>query len=207
LELRPRRQPITSGTRHHYRIETPAEVKSKEMVKVGKVLDNVIGDTYTGVVGSKHTSRDVAIKQESSLILYDLNMLGASKPRTMTVALKLNLAKESKVDLTTRLKQAQKSEAGPGEKNNFENESMCLVTKKPIWDKRLKSYSLNFYGRSRLPSTKSFQLVSWHSNPDDVLVQFAKFDKNKFTLDVGPVTPLQAFQIALSSVDRKLAID
>lgn len=70
-------------------------------------------------------------------------------------------------------------------------------------------YRLNFHGRVSVPSVKNFQLVERprgappHADAQicdaRVLLQFGKVDAHKFHLDFrAPVTPLQAFALALA---------
>jgi len=85
--------------------------------------------------------------------------------------------------------------------------------KQPYWLEAINAHSLDFNGRVTVPSNKNFQLelqgqAGYH---DNVALQFGKvFDDDKnvsiYTLDFSwPFSPLQAFGIALSSCDRKLA--
>jgi len=82
-----------------------------------------------------------------------------------------------------------------------------LMNKPPNWSDEVGAYVLNFNGRVTMASVKNFQLVS----PDDletVVVQFGRVGKDLFTLDFRfPLSPLQAFGIALSSFDYKIACE
>ena len=66
---------------------------------------------------------------------------------------------------------------------------------------------LNFSGRVTHASVKNFQLVS----PDDhdtVVLQFGRTGKDGFSMDYQwPLSPLQAFSIACSACDSKLACE
>ena len=68
-----------------------------------------------------------------------------------------------------------------------------------------KSYYLNFIQRSIKSSVKNFQLVD-KNNIDNILLQFGESKKeNEYILDFQfPLTPIQAFGIALSSIQNKL---
>lgn len=79
-----------------------------------------------------------------------------------------------------------------------------LKSKEPVWNKRLKHYVLNFNGRARIPSIKNFQLID-PEKPDYIMMQYGKMNKDVFSLDVRfPLSPLQAFGLAIASVDDKL---
>jgi len=82
-----------------------------------------------------------------------------------------------------------------------------MVNKPPKWNNEVGAYVLNFGGRVTMASVKNFQLVS----PDDietVLLQFGRNDKERFSMDYQwPLCPLQAFAVALSSFDYKLACE
>jgi tubby and related proteins len=87
---------------------------------------------------------------------------------------------------------------------------MEFHNKKPRFDATHGGHVLNFKGRVTESSVKNFQLtcISLESEEDreDVLLQFGKVAKNKFTLDFSwPLSPLQAFGICIASLDGKLA--
>jgi tubby-related protein 1 len=70
-----------------------------------------------------------------------------------------------------------------------------------------QAYVLNFHGRVTQASVKNFQLV--HSADEGyIVVQFGRVSEDVFTLDYKyPVCAVQAFAIALSSFDSKLACE
>ena len=86
-----------------------------------------------------------------------------------------------------------------------------LVNKKPKWDDAHGGHVLNFQGRVTESSVKNFQLCpvdfpsssgSSSDNPapvlnDDVVLQFGRVEKHKFTLDVRyPMSPMQVSNVA-----------
>ncbi|CAD8078559.1 unnamed protein product [Paramecium primaurelia] len=84
--------------------------------------------------------------------------------------------------------------------NNFDN-VIELVNRKPQWIASYKSYGLNFYGRIFKSSIKNFILTQRGS--DIPVLLFGKNDR-EFVLDFSyQLTPVQAFCIALSSMDHK----
>ena len=86
------------------------------------------------------------------------------------------------------------------------NNLLSLVNKKPKWDDAHGGHVLNFQGRVTESSVKNFQLcpVNTLSSSgsgsssgstvvnDDVVLQFGRVAKHKFTLDVRfPMSPMQ----------------
>ncbi|GMF44853.1 unnamed protein product [Phytophthora fragariaefolia] len=74
--------------------------------------------------------------------------------------------------------------------------------KEPVFENGF--YRLNFNGRVSVPSVKNFQLVragagEIPNNERPIFLQFGKVDDKKFHLDFrAPITPIQAFAIALA---------
>uniref|UniRef100_A0A5S6QFN8 Tubby-like protein n=1 Tax=Trichuris muris TaxID=70415 RepID=A0A5S6QFN8_TRIMR len=70
-----------------------------------------------------------------------------------------------------------------------------------------QSYILNFHGRVTQASVKNFQIIH-KNNPEYVIMQFGRISENIFSMDYSyPLCALQAFGIALSSFDGKLACE
>lgn len=106
-----------------------------------------------------------------------------------------------------------------------------LHNKTPVWNDDTQSYVLNFHGRVTQASVKNFQVVhdsdglsksqifndikfnDWikylsHISVDYVVMQFGRVAEDVFTMDYRfPLCSLQAFAIALSSFDSKLACE
>lgn len=82
-----------------------------------------------------------------------------------------------------------------------------LHNKTPVWNEETQSYVLNFHGRVTQASVKNFQLVH-DSDPDYIVMQFGRISEDVFTMDFRyPLCALQAFAIALSSFDGKIACE
>lgn len=82
-----------------------------------------------------------------------------------------------------------------------------LKNKTPKWDEAHGGHVLNFQGRVTESSVKNFQLC-WPEgdDADDVIMQFGRVGKHKFTLDLKfPLAPIQAFAIAVACLDGKIA--
>ena len=76
-----------------------------------------------------------------------------------------------------------------------------------MWNDDTQSYVLNFHGRVTQASVKNFQIVH-ESDPEYVIMQFGRVAEDVFTMDYRyPMCALQAFGIALSSFDSKLACE
>ena len=83
-----------------------------------------------------------------------------------------------------------------------------LKNKQPKWNDQVGAYVLNFNGRVTRASVKNFQLCNVAKDPDLVVMQFGRVGKDAFTMDFQyPLCALQAFGIALSSFDYKIACE
>lgn len=82
-----------------------------------------------------------------------------------------------------------------------------LENKKPRWDDAHGGHVLNFQGRVTESSVKNFQMIVADSSfGDEVVLQFGRVGKNKFTMDLRyPLNPFQAFAICVACLDNKLA--
>jgi len=82
-----------------------------------------------------------------------------------------------------------------------------LHNKTPVWNDDTQSYVLNFHGRVTQASVKNFQIVH-DSAVDYIVMQFGLVAEDIFTMDYRyPMCAVQAFAIALSSFDSKLACE
>jgi hypothetical protein len=128
----------------------------------------------------------------------------AEPQRYVTVA---HRALSKDTSMSSILKQQDKDK--PRDKISF----LFGRNKEPYWLESIRAYSLDFQGRVTLPSNKNFQL-EMDTNREAVSLQFGKVvsaddgatSHAVYTLDVAwPLSPIQAFGIAISSCDRKLA--
>ena len=83
-----------------------------------------------------------------------------------------------------------------------------LVNKSPGWHPQYRSFALNFNGRVTQPSVKNYQIVH-EVNTDYIVTQFGKVNPiGIYTCDYSyPLCSLQAFGIAISSLDNKIGCD
>jgi tubby-related protein 1 len=71
----------------------------------------------------------------------------------------------------------------------------------------VQAFVLNFNGRVDKASVKNFQLID-NEDENRIYLQFGRVGDQEFTLDFQwPFSPLQAFAVALSSFDNKLACE
>jgi hypothetical protein len=73
------------------------------------------------------------------------------------------------------------------------------------WNLELGAFVLNFGGRVKVASVKNFQLCE--RNAQDHIMQFGRIEgRHAFTMDFQyPLTPTQAFAIAISSLQSKIS--
>mmetsp|Transcript_27289 Transcript_27289/g.33132 ORF Transcript_27289/g.33132 Transcript_27289/m.33132 type:complete len:494 (+) Transcript_27289:271-1752(+) len=177
----------------------------------GKLRSNTFGTQYhlfnSGLSSAKAKDDDEE-RKEIALITYKptaLELKGG--PRQMTAVLPFP---ES---MTARLG-VQEQRGGEGLLNRWKKQKkgqgvqvMALKNKKPVWDPTTKAHCLDFRGRVTEASVKNFQLVACGSKDENnsrIVLQFGKCGDDVYALDFShPLTPLQAFGIALSSVDGK----
>ena len=83
--------------------------------------------------------------------------------------------------------------------------SMTLINKPPVWIESLEAYCLDFGGRVSSASVKNFLLAN-PGNMDQTMMLFGRTqDRNVYSMDYShPLSALQAFSIALSSMDSHL---
>jgi len=83
---------------------------------------------------------------------------------------------------------------------------MALQNRPPWWNVELGSFVLNFGGRVSVASVKNFQLCE-RTDHDTVMLQFGRIDgRHSFTMDFQhPLTAVQAFSIAISSLQSKIS--
>ena len=143
-------------------------------------------------------------RQELVGVLYDTNVLGFKGPRRMTVILPGMNSEGHRVDF-----KAMSQHDGLIDRYKSKNLDgvLELHNKTPVWNDDTQSYVLNFHGRVTQASVKNFQIVH-DTDPDYIIMQFGRVAEDIFTMDFRyPMCALQAFGIALSSFDSKLACE
>jgi hypothetical protein len=194
------------------------ELKVKSPGYLGKLRSNFVGTEFTiydtGTNPSKKHAEPETHREELGLIMYHANILGGKGPRKMRVVLPALdqeghramwkpagvIPKQKSQTLSAKFKQGQ-----------FEG-MMDYFNKPPIWNERksypgVQAFVLNFNGRVDKASVKNFQLID-NVDENHIYLQFGRVGDNLFTLDFQwPFSPLQAFGVALSSLDNKLACE
>lgn len=178
---------------------------------IGKLRSNLMGTKFTvydsGVNPMKTTTSTLetsSLRQELAAICYETNVLGFKGPRKMSVIIPGMNMDHERVSIRPR----NEHETLLSRWQNKSTESVIeLHNKTPVWNDDTQSYVLNFHGRVTQASVKNFQII--HDNdPDYIVMQFGRVAEDVFTMDYNyPMCALQAFAIALSSFDSKLACE
>ena len=177
---------------------------------VGKLRSNLVGTRFTCFNGGQNPKKGGILSDGSNLreelcaVVYDTNVLGFKGPRKMTVIIPGMGLDHERVPI-----QPQSESEALLERYRLKrmDNLITLHNKTPVWNDDTQSYVLNFHGRVTQASVKNFQVV--HENdPDYIVMQFGRVSDDAFTMDYNyPLCALQAFSIALSSFDGKLACE
>ncbi|XP_037951368.1 protein king tubby [Teleopsis dalmanni] len=170
----------------------------------GKLRSNVLGTTFSVYDnGSKESAENPRL--DLAVVIYDTNILGFKGPRNMTVILPGMTEDDQRVKISS----ADPKQQGILDLWKVKNMDTIveLHNKTPVWNDETQSYVLNFHGRVTQASVKNFQLVH-DSDPEYIVMQFGRTSEDVFTMDYRyPLCALQAFAIALSSFDGKIACE
>lgn len=200
-----------SATSNYLMSTDPTDLSRGGDAFIGKLRSNMLGTQFTiydggepsktrqGLLGDKALGR-----QEITGVLYDTNVLGFKGPRRMTVVLPGMTAEGKRTDFS-----ALSEHDGLIERYKSKNLDgiLELHNKTPVWNDETQSYVLNFHGRVTQASVKNFQIVH-DSDNEYIIMQFGRVAEDIFTMDYKyPMCAVQAFGIALSSFDSKLACE
>ncbi|XP_011175511.1 protein king tubby isoform X1 [Solenopsis invicta] len=207
LAARKRKRSATSN----YLISTdPTDMSRGGESYVGKLRSNLLGTQFTiydnGYSLMKDDKRDERSnpRQELAAVVYDTNVLGFKGPRKMTVIIPGMMPDQKRVEICPRVESETLLERW---KLKQMDNLIELHNKTPVWNDDTQSYVLNFHGRVTQASVKNFQVVH-DSDVDYVIMQFGRVSEDVFTMDYRfPLCTVQAFAIALSSFDSKLACE
>ncbi|XP_061389626.1 protein king tubby [Musca vetustissima] len=170
----------------------------------GKLRSNVFGTSFTVYdSGSKDNTENPRL--DLAVVIYDTNILGFKGPRNMTVILPGMTEDDQRVKISS----ADPKQQGIMDlwKSKHLDNIVELHNKTPVWNDETQSYVLNFHGRVTQASVKNFQLVH-DSDPEYIVMQFGRTSEDVFTMDYRyPLCAMQAFAIALSSFDGKIACE
>lgn len=173
---------------------------------IGKLRSNFVGSEYRlfspGSNPSKTTippfrSELLAIRYRNKLI----HQSSKKGPRRMTVCMRSidnSISTYSSEDLMNATRTISIPEPHTGIES-FRNVD-------PQWNVSANAYILPFPSdRVKISSVKNLILSQAFSDPGSFVLVFGKCEKSMFALDFGfPFSPLQAFAVALSSLDFKL---
>ncbi|KAM9255412.1 LOW QUALITY PROTEIN: tubby-related protein 1 [Cariama cristata] len=171
-----------------------------------ELRSNLMGTKFTVFDNGTNPDRanaDWSNVQELSAVVYETNVLGFKGPRKMTVIIPGMNADNERVPIRPR-------NDNDGLLRRWQNKNMDNVielhNKAPVWNDETQSYVLNFHGRVTHASVKNFQIV--HGSDPDYIVMRSRVADDAFTMDYNyPLCAVQAFAIALSSFDGKLACE
>ncbi|RUS19378.1 tubby C-terminal-like domain-containing protein [Endogone sp. FLAS-F59071] len=182
---------------------------------LGKVRSNFLGTNFVVYSLGRNPFKDDArpptggktsepLREELGAVIYDPNILGFKGPRKMTVV----LHSMTRAGERPEVRPAVESETLMAKFKASDNkELLVLHNKSPQWNEETQSFVLNFNGRVTQASVKNFQIVH-DSDLDYIIMQFGRIEDDVFNMDFQyPMCPLQAFAIALSSFDAKLACE
>ncbi|XP_023167364.1 protein king tubby isoform X2 [Drosophila hydei] len=170
----------------------------------GKLRSNVFGTSFT-VFDNGNKESTESPRLDLAVIIYDTNILGFKGPRNMTVILPGMTEDDQRVKISSA-DPKQQGILDLWKMKNMDN-IVELHNKTPVWNDETQSYVLNFHGRVTQASVKNFQLVH-DSDPEYIVMQFGRTSEDVFTMDYRyPLCAMQAFAIALSSFDGKIACE
>lgn len=175
---------------------------------VGKLRSNLMGTKFTVYDNALNPERALPdlsnARQELAAIIYETNVLGIKGPRRMTVVIPGMNKDNERIPLRPR---NDYDSLLIRHQNRRMDNLIELRNKAPVWNEESQSHVLNFNGRVTQASIKNFQIV--HTNDVDYIVmQFGRIADDIFTLDYNyPMCAVQAFAIALSSFDGKIACE
>ncbi|KAL5010213.1 hypothetical protein ScPMuIL_012518 [Solemya velum] len=194
-----------SKTSNYLLSTDPTDLSRTGEAFVGKLRSNLLGTQFTLFdSGSNPKKGGDGSRKELVAVAYETNVLGFKGPRKMTIIIPGMNIDHERVDIRPRGDHDGLIERW--KRKNMEN-ILELHNKTPVWNEETQSYVLNFHGRVTQASVKNFQIV--HDNDVDYIVmQFGRVAEDVFTMDYNyPMCALQAFGIALSSFDSKLACE
>ena len=175
---------------------------------LGKLRSATLGGTdwvmYDNGLNNKDAQGDpLLLRRQLLSVSFERNIMGSGGPSRLQVVVPLDLSS---------------SVAAAGAENEEKEESLCdkwragwregllsLASKAPEWNEELKTYTLEYNNRATLASVKNIQLVP-EEHEEELLFQMGKVSDERFNLDWrAPLSAVQAFGIALSVFDSKMA--
>lgn len=199
-----------SATSNYLMSTDPTDLSRGGDAFVGKLRSNMLGTQFTIFDGGEPTKSRSLLqdrtgqRMEIAATMYDTNVLGFKGPRRMTVVLPGMTAEGKRTEF-----RPISDHDGLIERYKAKNLDgiLELTNKTPVWNDETQSYVLNFHGRVTQASVKNFQIVH-ETDTDYIIMQFGRVAEDIFTMDYRyPMCAVQAFGVALSSFDSKLACE
>lgn len=192
---------------------------------LGKVRSNFLGSEFTAygpgenpkkVDGKDQYDPSMAkIREEMVAVEYSSSLFGKKPrgPRKMSVTMpSLNtrgervVCKSADPQVDGLIALAERLNQDLSGRSTNANVTQ-YVNKPPKWNDQIGAFVLNFNKRVTQASVKNFQLIR-NDDPDMVYLQCGRVLKDTFNIDFRyPVSPFQAFAIALTSFDYKLCCE
>lgn len=210
------------AARKRTRAKTSNYLISTEVDNINRDSPNVVGKLRSNALGTRFVSFDngvapntteamrdmTLVRKEMVMVMYETNILGFHGPRRMTLV--IPGMQDNEKGEKERC-ECQPMTDADSITNRFDRGKMDdfiqLENKKPIWNQDTQSFVLNFHGRVTMASVKNFQIIH-KDNPNYIIMQFGRISEDVFTIDYRyPLSAYQAFSIALSSFDSKLACE
>jgi hypothetical protein len=178
------------------------------------------------IANSKQTRNDLFPEAEIGAITYTANLFG-NRPRVMDVSIPkispstldatyYTSTSSNALSMLNKLKILQHRRENPQTNQNDDGEVLSdiqdnfgllsLQNRPPWWNAELGAFVLNFGGRVSVASVKNFQLCDRNDN-EDIMLQFGRIKgRHLFTMDFSyPLSPVQAFAVAISSLQSKFS--
>jgi len=200
--------------------KTPNYAISMSKGQIGKGTDAFLGKLRSDVCGlawtaygpglnpgkSKEPPAIHLVREELLAVQYNASFWGTKPkgPRKMTMTLPRVQPNGERLMCRTLSPQTEGLTALQGSGSQLVE---SYSNKAPKWNDAIGAYVLNFNKRVTEASVKNFQLVN-ASDPDTVYLQFGKVGKDAFNIDFRfPISPFQAFALALTAFEYKLGCE
>jgi len=217
----PQRQPLrrscSSGefTYRHNRSNRRAIANTNETFCLRPSEDEAGAITYTAnLLGSRPRIMDVCIPKVGNVGLLDhtRNERSSETGRRSGGQRMLDRLKQMQQRIGNDDQDRQSNQTEPitgDEDQQIRPDAFGLVAlqnRPPWWNIELGSFVLNFGGRVSVASVKNFQLCD-KNDQDYIMLQFGRIQgRHSFTMDFQyPLTAVQAFAIAISSLQSKIS--
>lgn len=202
----------------------PSDLNRQGPAYMGKVRANFLGSEFSGFGEGSNPSKtksesgaacaDEDIREEYVGVQYSSSLFGKKPrgPRKMYVVMPAVTAAGERIACKPTNPQtdgliALSESRSQTSMSGLQPLVTTYVNKPPKWNDQIGAFVLNFNKRVTQASVKNFQLIR-SDDPDSVYLQFGRVAKDTFNIDFRhPVSPFQAFSIALSSFDYKLCCE